>query len=92
MVCGFNNWFGLDTADCDHKGSAHAIIRGIEKRGGGYLIHTSGAGLLFDEPNGSILNEKVWDDIADLEELSSFPETAIHRPVEKVDSTPIMLP
>lgn len=30
------------------------------------------------------MNEKVWDDIKDLEELSSFPDTALHRPIEKV--------
>lgn len=39
---------------------------------------------MWDKPNGSVLNEKIWDDIADLEELSSFPIEAMHRPAEKV--------
>lgn len=40
--------------------------------------------MLWDTPNGSVLNEKIWDDVADLEELRSFPIEALHRNVEKV--------
>ncbi|KAH8155499.1 uncharacterized protein LAJ45_00509 [Morchella importuna] len=74
----------IHTAICDEPGYAHAVIRGLEKRGGGYFIHTSGTALLFDEPSGNVLSEKIWDDIKDLKQLTSLPETAIHRPVEKV--------
>lgn len=40
--------------------------------------------MLWDTPNGSVLNDKIWDDVADLGELRSFPIEAVHRNVEKV--------
>ncbi|KAI5845056.1 hypothetical protein DFP73DRAFT_526520 [Morchella snyderi] len=74
-----------DAAICDEPGYAHAVLRGLEKRGGGYFIHTSGTALLFDEPSGNVLGEKIWDDnVNDLKEPTSLPETAIHRHVEKI--------
>lgn len=33
---------------------------GLEKRGSGYLIHTSGIGIVWDAPNGNVLGGKIW--------------------------------
>lgn len=40
--------------------------------------------MVWDTPNGNVLNDKIWDDIADLDELRSYPVEAMHSPVEKV--------
>lgn len=45
--------------------------------------------MLCDSPDGSVLTDKIWDDVADLAELRSFPIEAIHRNVEKVNYTAI---
>ncbi|KAL0631636.1 hypothetical protein Q9L58_009492 [Maublancomyces gigas] len=74
----------FNSSSSDHEESVRAIIRGLEKRGGGYFIHTSGIAMLWDTPNGSVLNDKIWDDVADLGELRSFPIEAVHRNVEKI--------
>lgn len=42
--------------------------------------------MLWETPNGSVLSDKIWDDVADLQELRSYPIEAIHRNVEKVCS------
>ncbi|KAL0639455.1 hypothetical protein Q9L58_001483 [Maublancomyces gigas] len=74
----------FNASDADHEESARAIIRGLEKRGGGYFIHTSGVAMLWDTPNGSVVNPKIWDDVTDLEALRSYPIQALHRNVEKI--------
>lgn len=43
--------------------------------------------MLWGTPDGSVLGDKIWDDIADLDELRSYPIEAMHSNVEKVYST-----
>ncbi|QSZ33407.1 hypothetical protein DSL72_004975 [Monilinia vaccinii-corymbosi] len=43
-----------------------------------YYIHTSGAAKIWDSPDGSQTGSKMWDDVADIQELNSSPSTAIH--------------
>ena len=80
-----------DFADADHAGAAKALIKGLGSRTSdqpGYMIHTSGTGILtfsdfqsktFGEPSAKVYND--WDGI---EELTSLPDDAFHRNVDKV--------
>ncbi|PWW77366.1 NAD(P)-binding protein [Tuber magnatum] len=75
----------IHTADADHPASAKALIAGVSRRPqGGLLLHTSGLTIIMDKPNGDYLNPRVWDDIADVNELTSLPDTHWHRPVDKI--------
>lgn len=61
-----------------------ALIRGFggrEKKP--FYIHTSGVACLVGEVNDP---EKVWDDVKDIEEIHSQPETRTHRKTDKVGS------
>lgn len=82
----------FNTANCDHRPSAVAIIKGLEERAGKtgqkpILVHTSGAGVLSDNSNGSggSLSEDpaatIWDD-ADFEAHAAIPNHAPHRFVD----------
>jgi nucleoside-diphosphate-sugar epimerase len=76
-------------ANCDDEPSAHAIIKGLAaKSSPGYLIHTSGTGILtvgdvqagtYGEENPKIYND--WDGI---NEVTSLPDSAWHRLVDKI--------
>ncbi|CUS13636.1 unnamed protein product [Tuber aestivum] len=75
----------IHTADADHAASAKALIAGVSKRPqGGLMLHTSGLTIIMDKPNGDHLSPRVWDDIADVDELTSLPDTHWHRPVDKI--------
>ncbi|KAF2012475.1 NAD(P)-binding protein [Aaosphaeria arxii CBS 175.79] len=80
----------VHTANCDHVGSAHALIAGLSKRqsGTGYLIHTSGTGILtFRDSEIDVYGEtstKVYDDWDGIKEVTSLPDVAIHRDVDKI--------
>ena len=54
----------------------------------GYLIHTSGTGILtFTDIENQIFGEvsrKIFDDWDGIEEVKSIPDTAPHRPVDKI--------
>ncbi|KAL1638270.1 hypothetical protein SLS56_000078 [Neofusicoccum ribis] len=81
IVC---NW-----ANCDHAGAATAIIAGLSQRSTpSFYIHTSGTAILmiqdqqlrvFGEPS-----TKVYDDLSSIAEITSFPDEAWHRPIDKV--------
>ncbi|GME33731.1 NAD-dependent epimerase/dehydratase [Neofusicoccum parvum] len=81
IVC---NW-----ANCDHAGAATAIIAGLSQRPTpSFYIHTSGTAILmiqdqqlrvFGEPS-----TKVYDDLSSIAEITSFPDEAWHRPIDKV--------
>ena len=79
-------------ANCDHEESATAIIDGLSKRadGGkpGYLIHTSGTGILEidDRLRGTYgtRDEKVYDDWDGVGAVTSLPDQAFHRAVDKI--------
>ncbi|KAI9736994.1 MAG: hypothetical protein M1834_000583 [Cirrosporium novae-zelandiae] len=70
--------------DIGHEAGIKAIIRGLAKRPKGYYIHTSGAAAISDEPSGSIAGKKIWDDVTDIAELTSLPDTAYHRVTDKI--------
>jgi hypothetical protein len=81
----------VHTADCDHEASAHAIVAGLgQKKDGekGYLIHTSGTGILcfadYERKSYGVKNEKVFDDWEGVEEVTSIPDLALHRNVDKI--------
>ncbi|KKY22669.1 putative nad dependent epimerase dehydratase family protein [Phaeomoniella chlamydospora] len=76
-------------ADCDHLASAEAVVKGLRvKTTPSWLIHTSGTGILTWETKdlgafGTPL-EKVYNDYDGIGELTSLPDHAIHRNVDKV--------
>lgn len=71
-----------EIANSDHIPSIKSLIQGLSQRSspktGGY-IHVSGAGSVFEAPLGyGKLTDRVWDDVTDLNELISLPESALH--------------
>ncbi|KAL4862138.1 hypothetical protein BDV12DRAFT_190618 [Aspergillus spectabilis] len=70
----------------DHLPSAEAIVAGLNKRGGGIYIHTSGTDVLLDPraplhpPENGVRVIDDWDGIA---EVTSLPDDAPHRNVDK---------
>jgi hypothetical protein len=78
----------LHCADCDHLGAAEALVAGLRRSGKQtYLIHTSGTGILsfqdFEEGTYGIKREKVYDDWEGISDVTSIPDTAVHRNVDK---------
>lgn len=79
----------LDFANCDHEGSAKAIIEGLSKRSSpSYLIHTSGTGILTigDVHRGALgqPSDKIYNDWDGIKELFEMPDDAWHRNVDKI--------
>lgn len=79
----------LHCADCDHQGAAEALVAGLRRSGNPtYLIHTSGTGMLgwqdFEEGTYGSTREKVYNDWDGIGEVTSIPDSAIHRNVDKV--------
>ncbi|RAH86615.1 NAD(P)-binding protein [Aspergillus japonicus CBS 114.51] len=79
----------------EHVPSAQAIVRGLSRRrrsaadgGPGYYIHTSGAFTLATETLATgrygELFDKQYDDWEHVDELTSLPDEAPHRRVDKV--------
>ena len=80
-----------DFADADHVVAAKALLKGLASRTieqPGYAIHTSGTGILtFSDVQTKTYGEpsaKVYDDWDGIEEITSLPEDAFHRNVDKV--------
>ncbi|KAL4994657.1 hypothetical protein BDV10DRAFT_176277 [Aspergillus recurvatus] len=72
----------------DHLPSAEAIVSGLEARGGGIYIHTSGTDVLLDPyaeryPSGEGVSIKTFDDWDGIGEVRSLPDAAPHRNVDK---------
>ncbi|KAF1957570.1 NAD dependent epimerase/dehydratase family protein [Byssothecium circinans] len=79
----------LHFAHADHVAAANAIVAGLaQKQTPGYLIHTSGTGILgFPDVERSTfgeLAEKVYDDWDGIGEVTSLPEHWPHRNVDKI--------
>lgn len=79
----------LHFADCDHVGSAKAIVAGMSNNPKtSYLIHTSGVAILPNlntEEFGKAATDKIYDDVRDVKEITSFPEEGhVHRNVDKI--------
>ena len=82
-----------DAADAsDHEGAARAIAEGIRtghsKEKPGYWLHTGGTGILTweDSENDRLgeWSEKEYNDWTGVDELTSLPDSAFHRNVDKV--------
>ncbi|KAK2602048.1 hypothetical protein N8I77_008618 [Diaporthe amygdali] len=76
--------------DITHNLGISAILRGLKARKEGsagsqtpFYIHTSGASLIWDEPEGS-KEAKWWDDIADIPELCSLEEKHTHAVTDRI--------
>ncbi|KAJ4348942.1 hypothetical protein N0V95_005027 [Ascochyta clinopodiicola] len=81
----------LHCADCDHVGAATALVAGLSKStvpGPSYLIHTSGTGVLswadFEENTFGYHREHTYDDLDGIKEVTSLPDAALHRNVDKI--------
>ncbi|KAJ4390723.1 hypothetical protein N0V93_004321 [Gnomoniopsis smithogilvyi] len=83
----------LHAADAsDHEGAARAIAAGIleghSKESPGFWLHTGGTGILTyvdskDDRLGEA-SDKVHDDLDKVDELTSLPDDAFHRNVDKI--------
>ncbi|KIW09617.1 uncharacterized protein PV09_00484 [Verruconis gallopava] len=79
----------LNFANCDHEGAAKAIVKGLSSRSEpGYIIHTSGTGILTVQ---DVLanrygkeDPKIYDDWDGIGEVISLPDSAWHRNVDKI--------
>ncbi|EKG10799.1 NAD-dependent epimerase/dehydratase [Macrophomina phaseolina MS6] len=81
IVC---NW-----ANCDHAGAATAIIAGLSQRSAPtFYIHTSGTAILMIHDQQlnlfGVESTRVYDDITSITEITSFPDQAWHRDVDKI--------
>ncbi|KAF2199289.1 NAD dependent epimerase/dehydratase family protein [Delitschia confertaspora ATCC 74209] len=79
----------LHCADADHVGAATALTAGLaQKEKPGFIIHTSGTGLLGLEDlvqnTRGVKREKVYDDWDGVGEVTSLPDMALHRNVDKI--------
>jgi NAD dependent epimerase/dehydratase family len=79
-------------ANCDHEGSANAIVEGLTKghtkEKPGYFLHNSGTGILEvdDLVRGTYGTSatKVYDDWDGIGTVTSLPDQAWHRNVDKI--------
>ncbi|KAK4624177.1 Oxidase ucsJ [Fulvia fulva] len=84
IVCNF--------ANADHEVAANAIARGLAAHDPslpGFLIHTSGTGILMfedlrDKTFGTQFRDKVYDDLEGVADVTSLPDDAPHRTVDKI--------
>ncbi|KAH6622137.1 hypothetical protein C7974DRAFT_457074, partial [Boeremia exigua] len=81
----------LHCADCDHVGAATALVAGLSKSevpGPSYFIHTSGTGVLswadLEEKSYGRHREHTYNDWDGIEEITSLPDAALHRNVDKI--------
>lgn len=75
--------------DITHDDGIQAILRGLKGAIGRkrYYIHTSGAYLVIDTTeSGGLKDARVWDDVADIEELISMPNSVTHAVTDKVST------
>jgi hypothetical protein len=81
--------------DVRQEPAISALLRGLSNRTPKpYYIHTSGGGLIWDEPNGEPTT-KIWDDVDDIQEMQSLPSSYIHATPDAVrpsHSFPILIP
>jgi len=86
----------LSIADADHEGQIKAIYAGLAKNPNiTYLIHTSGTGLFVDvsgthagQKSQSEISDKTWDDVADIDRITTLPLEQIHRPIDVLVENP----
>lgn len=77
-----------DSGNSDHEPSIRAIIAGLLSRGStSFLIHLGGTGVVADWQSPDYLgrlNPKIWSDIKNIDEITSLPDQALHRNVDKI--------
>ncbi|WPH02885.1 NAD(P)-binding protein [Acrodontium crateriforme] len=80
-------------AHADHEVAARAMIKGIiaghSTENPGFLIHTSGTGILLfadirSQTFGEALGQDVYDDLEGVAAVTSLPDDAPHREVDKI--------
>lgn len=76
----------LNAADADDLELTKAVLRGIKRTTTGkrrpILIHTSGTGLVMEEPTGNLNpNQKVYNDNV-YEDIQSIPDGSPHRLID----------
>lgn len=70
----------LELASSDHTPAVKALIEGLSQGKKGHYIHISGTGILHDVSGGfGNPSHKIYDDIADILEITSFDTTHVHR-------------
>ncbi|KAF2672034.1 NAD dependent epimerase/dehydratase family protein [Microthyrium microscopicum] len=78
----------LNCANCDHEGAASAIVEGLSQRDTkSFIIHTSGTAILcFADMGKSIgaASDKIYNDWDGIKEVTSLPDDAPHRTVDKI--------
>ncbi|KAF2174958.1 NAD(P)-binding protein [Zopfia rhizophila CBS 207.26] len=70
-----------------HEGVIKAHIAGLLRRNKpSFFIRLGGTGIIADWKDGNYgeLNSKIWSDIDDVATLTSMPDWALHRGVEKI--------
>lgn len=78
-----------DCGDSDHEPSIRALIAGMTKdrSSPAFLIHLSGTGIVSDwsEPEWQgKLQPKIWNDVDDIEAITSREDFQLHRNVDKI--------
>ncbi|KAF7334916.1 hypothetical protein MVEN_02241300 [Mycena venus] len=75
----------ISIADCDDVGAAKATLQGLRKRGASgtvpIFIHTSGAGVIFDDAKGIHSDAMIYDD-SDADQIETIAPTQMHRDVD----------
>ncbi|VBB84702.1 Putative protein of unknown function [Podospora comata] len=81
----------IHNGNSKHEPSIRAHIDGLLRNGTPssprFLIRLGGTGAIADWADPSYYGEKnprVWNDIHDIEQLTSLPDTALHRNIEKI--------
>lgn len=76
--------------DITHNEGIKAILRGLNTRKAAvgasqtpFYIHTSGASLIWDEPEG-VNGSRWWDDLTDVPELSALEEKHTHAVTDRI--------
>ncbi|KAK1238859.1 hypothetical protein MKX08_005920 [Trichoderma sp. CBMAI-0020] len=76
-----------DTGDIDHPGCAKAILSGLAKKTSkSFLIHLTGTACISDMNEQTWegkVNQRIWDDVQDIDEIYNLPETAWHHAIDQ---------
>lgn len=76
----------LDNGNSKHEPSLKAHVAGLLRRPGpSFLIRLGGTGVISDweGPDYGELNPKEWSDLDNIDEITSLPDSAPHRKIEK---------
>ncbi|KAK4892309.1 hypothetical protein LTR27_009143 [Elasticomyces elasticus] len=78
----------IHCGNSDHEPSIKALIAGLLRRDEpSFLIHLSGTGIVADYRDDTYhgtLNPKIWSDVDDIDAITSMPDIAVHRNVDKI--------